>query len=178
MLNFKHSYISETEYNVIEDRNGYVRKVTNDYPDYVAWCAAGNAPEKVSGSKYITIVENVPTFDDALFLADQKEFKKVALRAKKHIKEFGGVTYDGKVFASDRESQFAVFRTKNGNKSAVNWKLKNGQYITLTISQLGDLNQAMFDHQQACFDREKEFVDLIDAATTVEAVAAIDINNF
>ena len=75
MTEFKHSYITETEYNIIEYTERFSpRKVSSEYCDYLIYIAGGNVPETISGNEFITITDDVVTIDpdkDSILLARQ-----------------------------------------------------------------------------------------------------------
>ena len=58
---FKHRYINETEYNVIEITDRGTRIVDDDYPDYLKALSSKTIIEKVSGNEFVEINDNVVT---------------------------------------------------------------------------------------------------------------------
>ena len=57
-------YSDEVNYRVIQQYvGGESRIVPNDSNDIVDWVASGNKPDIVSGDRFVTIVDGVPTID-------------------------------------------------------------------------------------------------------------------
>ena len=57
-----------------------------------------------------------------------------------------------------------------------NWKGKDG-WITLDKDMITLFSGMIATHTQACFDKEHDFITLIEAATTIEDLEAIDIES-
>lgn len=105
-----------------------------------------------------------------------KQIKLAEIADKRWQAETGGITINGVEIATDRESQSlltaAVLKVKDDPSYTVNWKAKNGWFVldAATILAVAD---AVRSHVQACFDREKELQEQVEAATTVEELEAI-----
>ena len=75
MTEFKHSYTTEMEYDIIEYTERFSpRKVSPEYCDYLTYIADGNTPEKISGNEFVVITDDVVTIDpdmDSILLTRQ-----------------------------------------------------------------------------------------------------------
>jgi hypothetical protein len=112
-----------------------------------------------------------PTFDEL------KAAKYEEIAAARYAAETGGCTVDGVTIATDRGSQAlltaAVVTARIDPEFKVRWKCADGRFVTLDAMQLRAIGDAVTAHVEACFAREAELVELIDAAQTAEELAAI-----
>lgn len=121
-----------------------------------------------------TIADEVipePTFDEL------KAAKYVEIAAARYDAETGGCTVDGVTIATDRGSQAlltaAVVTARLDPEFSTRWKCADGRFVTLDAMQLRAIGDAVIAHVEACFAREGELCELIDAATTPEELDAI-----
>lgn len=175
---FKKIYTNIDTYDIFEIVNG--RFVSEDYPLYVEFLAAGNEPEKVSGSKYISVTNGVVSFDNALFFADAKLTAKNMLYRNRIAKDLNGVVVNGVKIATDEKSQAllgqAYIGAKNGLlENGTSWKTETG-YINITKEQIIAIYEAVFNFIKANFENEKAKYEMIEAATTLEELNAIDLS--
>lgn len=114
----------------------------------------------------------------AAFMAALKAERKAELAARRWEVECGGISVGGFTIATDDRSKTLLngkYRTAEKNPSATHrWKSADGE-ITLTSAQVIAAGDAVQAHVQACFDFELDVIAAINAATTAEAVLAIDI---
>lgn len=112
-----------------------------------------------------------PTFDEL------KAQKKAEIAAARYAAETGGCTVDGVTIATDRGSQAlltaAVVTARLDLEFKTQWKCADGRFVTLDAMQLRAIGDAVIAHVEACFAREGELCELIDAAQTPEELAAI-----
>lgn len=105
---------------------------------------------------------------------------KLALLADLRFqKETAGIVVGGVSIKTDRESQAlisgAYSSLKNGLLTSIDWKGANG-WVTVTLAQLEPIAQAVASHVQACFTRERQHNDAIQAVVNNQvAVSAYDI---
>ena len=112
-----------------------------------------------------------PTFNE------RKAAKRDEIAAARYAAEAGGCTVDGVTIATDRGSQSlltaAVVTARLDPEFSTRWKCADGRFVTLDAMQLRAIGDAVIEHVEACFAREAELVELIDAAQTDEDLAAI-----
>jgi hypothetical protein len=107
-----------------------------------------------------------------------KAVRRSELAAIRYAKETGGITVSGVAVATDYVSQAKI----NGALSLVavqpatliKWKTAAG-FVTLDHAAVQAIALAVGQHVQACFAREAELADDIDACATVEDVIALDL---
>lgn len=103
--------------------------------------------------------------------------KRAEIADKRWQYETSGITVAGVEIATDRESQAlltaAVLKVKDDPSYTVNWKAKNG-WAVLDAATILAVVDAVRSHVQACFDREKELQEQVEAATTIEELNTIE----
>jgi len=62
--------------------NVFRRPVDPKNCDFLEWIKQGNTPPKISGNKYVTVVNNVVTFDSVSYNADVLSGKKESLESE------------------------------------------------------------------------------------------------
>lgn len=98
-----------------------------------------------------------------------KEAKKTEIAAARYETEIAGVTYNGLLIHTDRESRSLL--TGTALKASVDpsyvcrWKTGSG-FVSLSSSQIIAVADVVREYVQGCFDREGDLCDLIDAAET------------
>ncbi len=100
-----------------------------------------------------------------------KSTLKDELASIRYDHEIDGVIVNGQTILTDRESQATIASAKlysdaNPDK-AISWKAASG-WTALDNATITATAKAVGDYVQACFDREKELSEAIDAATTVD----------
>lgn len=113
----------------------------------------------------------------------EQKFEEAKLDRKKYIasrryaEEVGGIEVGGAVIKTDRESQSqlsnALVSLSNGFVSSVDWKGANG-WVSLGLAEVQAISTIVAQHVQTLFTKEKQKVEAIDAATTLEEVVAVD----
>ena len=118
-------------------------------------------------------------WDGEKWVIDIEKFKadkKAEIADARWRAETGGMTFNGIEVATDRESQAllmgAVLAAQNNPQYKANWKAKNG-WFELDAATLIAIADAVRSHVQACFDREKELQEQVEAATTIEELEII-----
>ena len=95
----------------------------------------------------------------------------------RHEAEIGGITYLGKTFATDRNSQSKYtgiyIKAKEDPEFSILWKTVEGDFILLDATQTLALCDAVLYHVQTCFVTESGKRDLIMTATNEEEIRAI-----
>lgn len=109
-------------------------------------------------------------------LEELKTRKKNEIAAARYEAETSGVTVEGAVIDTDRESQAlitgAAMAATLDESYSLNWKTADG-FISLTAPQIIAVAQAVRAHVQSCFDREAALNEQIDAANSKEELEAI-----
>ena len=109
-------------------------------------------------------------------LEEIKEAKKAEIAAARYETEIAGVTFNGLLIHTDRESRSLL--TGTALKASMDpsyvcrWKTGSG-FVSLSSSQIIAVADVVREYVQGCFDREGDLCDLIDAATDIETVNAI-----
>jgi hypothetical protein len=173
-------------------------------PGYLAPMRNGPASPAVKGLSYIFALESLyptdkPVFyatcdDDAdlrvpgvlhviteadAFGAHVNEMRR-RLADKRWRVETGGIVVGEAVVATDRDTQSkltaARIVAKEDANYTVQWKMPSG-FVTLTAAQIIAMADAVRAHVQSAFDREAALSADISAATTHDALAAVDISS-
>lgn len=109
-------------------------------------------------------------------LEELKTRKKNEIAAARYEAETSGVTVEGAVIDTDRESQSlitgAALAATLDESYSLNWKTADG-FISLTAPQIIAVAQAVRAHVQGCFDREAALNEQIDATNSKEELEAI-----
>ena len=144
------------------------------YAQAAEWCNANTARIVDYPDRYE--VEAIPALPEPTF-DDLKAQKKAEIASARYAAETGGCTVDGVTIATDRGSQAlltaAVVSARLDVEFKTRWKCADGRFVTLDAMQLRAISDAVTAHVEACFTREAELVEQIDAAQTPEDLAAI-----
>ena len=116
-------------------------------------------------------------FEPAVDLDDLKQQKRQAIAAARYEAETGGCSVGGVTVATDRGSQAlltaAVVMARLDPEFKTQWKCADGSFKQLDAFQLRAIGDAVIAHVEACFAREGELCEQIDAAQTPEELDAI-----
>ena len=114
---------------------------------------------------------------DTISLEDYKKLKIEELAAKRYEFETSGLTLGDTLIDTSRTSQAiltsAYISLKNGLLTSVDWKGRDGVFVTLDLTAVEMLSRAVTAHVQSAFTKEKELNDLVAAATTKSEVDTI-----
>lgn len=141
------------------------------YARAAEWCNTNGARIVEYDNRYE--VEALPekTFDEL------KAQKKQDIAAARYDAETGGIEVDGVTIATDRGSQAlltaAVVMARLDPEFKTQWKCADGRFKQLDAFQLRAIGDAVIAHVEACFAREGELCEQIDAAQTPEDLDAI-----
>ncbi|QIL69516.1 DUF4376 domain-containing protein [Diaphorobacter sp. HDW4B] len=95
------------------------------------------------------------------------------------LREVGGTTLNGVALETDAVAQNkitgAYARATRSPNATVSWKGPDG-FTVLSAAEIFAVGDAVFDHVQHCFERERVLSDQINAATTVSALLEIDLD--
>ena len=151
-------------FNTVPPFDGRTHRMASTYTD--------TQEPQYGRTKRVWNVEPIP-------LDDIKAACKAAATDLRWQKETGGILIAGIPVATDDRSKTLILGKRAQAQSdpamTFRWKAASGEWVELTGVQIIAIADAVADHVQACFDREGDLHDAIDAAETAEAVLAIDI---
>ncbi|GHV34420.1 hypothetical protein FACS1894187_04930 [Synergistales bacterium] len=111
-------------------------------------------------------------------LEEAKIAKLAEITAARFAAETGGVVINGNGISIDtsRESQAlitgAALQATIDSAYSCRWKTTNG-FVEFTSEMILAVAVAVRQHVQACFDREADLSELVEAAATVEEIEAV-----
>jgi hypothetical protein len=133
------------------------------------------APDQESGNDRYRI-DPLELDEDETPLTLAKRAKLCGIAAERWRAETGGITFSGMTIDTSRESQAlitgAALQATIDSAYTCRWKTAQG-FVELTTEMVLAVAVAVRQHVQACFDREAELSEAVDAAETMEAVQAI-----
>lgn len=116
------------------------------------------------------------TNEETTILRERRKAEATDLRWKREV---AGIVINGIPVATDDRSKTLILgkraQAQSNPAMVFRWKAASGEWVDLTGAQIIAVADAVADHVQACFDREGELHDSIDAAGDVAAVLAIDL---
>lgn len=144
------------------------------YSPVVAWAAAdavgGVVPVGTTGSY-------TPPTEEPETLQTKKAKKAAEIAEWRYAKETKGIQIAGVKVRTDRESQATISGAysslRDGLIQSVDWKAANGTFVTLTLQEITAIAQAVAQHVQGSFTREKELLTELSSLQTIEAVEAM-----
>ena len=141
------------------------------YAQAAQWCNENGAKIVEHDDYYEVVGLPEPSFDET------KQHKRDEIAAARYAAETGGIEVDGVTIATDRGSQAlltaAVVTARLDLEFKTQWKCADGHFVTLDAMQLRAIGDAVIAHVEACFAREGELCEQIDAAQTPEELDAI-----
>lgn len=138
--------------------------------------AARRSPTRDDAGRLVQAWEIIPRT-----LADVRQAQIARLAAYRWQRETGGVALpDGGAIDTTREAQAQVSSAFNALSSgmiqSVEWKSRLG-WVTVTLAEFGLIAGMVAKHVQACFSAERAVTLDIEAAETVDDLAALDITS-
>lgn len=113
-----------------------------------------------------------------LTLETAKAAKKAEIADWRWQREVSGVNVGGTKIRTDRESQAQITSTltslEQGLLTSVDFKAQDGSWIKLTLDEVKAVARAVAQHVQQSFTIERQLVEMVDAAETIEEVQAIN----
>ena len=110
--------------------------------------------------------------------AKAKEAKKAEIATARYNAEIAGVTINGVLIKTDRESQAvltaACLQAYVDSGYSLNWKTGDGTFVSLPAEQIMAFGTAVRAHVQSCFDHEAELLPLIASARTQAELDTIE----
>ncbi len=95
---------------------------------------------------------------------------------RRWMEECKGITYNGVRFSGDAGSRQSVtesleaarqYESKNGDGSfSTEWKAVDG-WLTVGLSDLEAVHEALAMRRQDCFERERQLLDAVEAGQTI-----------
>ena len=124
----------------------------------------------------IAIENDIAIYGD-IDIGTLKQGKLWQLSDARWREETGGYMYNGHEFHSDRESQDRVFQAYMASLSdpnfTVTWKTKTG-WLEMTASDFIALYNEFQTFLQGLYQKEKNLQALVEAATTIDELNAIE----
>lgn len=162
-------------------RRAYVNS-NNGRAELLADCTAYNRQDIYD--EVMAIWGETPTVPDPdepppseLTFDELKAQKKAEIAAARYAAETAGTTVNGMTIATDRGSQAlltaAVVSARLNVEFKTRWKCADSRFVTLDAFQLRAIGDAVIAHVEACFAREGELCEQIDAVQTPEELDAI-----
>lgn len=123
---------------------------------------------------------DAPPPQSAETLDEAKKRKRALIATARYEREIAGVASpSGNLIGTDREDQSkiagAVAAVQAGFITSVDWKFGDGIFVTLTAEQILNVGRMVTQHVQEQFTWEKLKAAEVEAATTIEAVNAIEV---
>lgn len=110
-------------------------------------------------------------------LENSKKNKLIEIANFRYAKEIEGITVDGVNISTTRESRTSIESTfanlSNGFVTSVDFKTKDGTFNTFGLSEMTAIASAVAIHVQMCFTEEKNYIDQLNLATTIDEVDLI-----
>lgn len=106
----------------------------------------------------------------------RRDTRRHQIAARRYRAECSGVVVDGQRFEADRDSQGRVVGAvvaaqqalAAGQPFSLGWKTRGG-WAQLDAEQMVAVANAVMAHVQACFERESEMLDALDAGEYTDA---------
>jgi hypothetical protein len=116
-----------------------------------------------------------PTFEEL------KEQKLNDLSEKLAEYENDGVLYNGNIFKTDSAAQLkfvaVTLSTMMDSNYSVDFKTRDGIYVTLNSTQAIELCLAVKTHIQSCYSNEGRLINLINQCTNTSELNSIDLES-
>lgn len=110
-------------------------------------------------------------------IGSARQAKASEISSWRYMLEVGGVSLNGVKVKTDRESQATIngayTSLANGLLTSIDWKTADGSFVQLTLAEMSAVAQAVAQHVQTSFSREKALLDQVNAATTIEEVKSV-----
>jgi len=131
----------------------------------------------VDGELYtVTEYSNKGAFDRNP-TAYKLELRKI-IASQRYRQETSGMLYNGVRIKTDRVTQSILGNArqmaKEDSNFTIDWKVNDTTFVTLTASQIIQLANAMAQHVQAAFTKERTLNEAITAATTYSDIKTIE----
>lgn len=119
---------------------------------------------------------------DAAWLSRVKagRIEAVAMLRKGAI--IDGFSFNGLPIRLDVDTENALVKahaalTRQPEGAAIDWEVTRGVFMTFDLSTIGAISDAAFQHVQAAFTNARRLTDLIQAASDLEALNAIALDD-
>jgi hypothetical protein len=128
------------------------------------------------GTSGIVSSSGTPNTAGTNTLEHAKLYKLMQIAAARYAYETSGVVVNGVLIQTDRITQATITSAftslSQGLTTAIDWKADN-QWITIGLSEITAIAQAVVSHVQSAFSLEKLLNDQVVAATTIEEVGLV-----
>ena len=152
---------------VINDTYTLIRTIIGSLPSLNPFYQQHSGPTYIISDDVV-----VGNYGIANIPIDQIQFKiKKEITNNRFNKEIGGIEIGGNKIATDRSSQSLIIgvRMKSDSEPSRIFNWKSGiTWIELNHDAILSISNAVFDHVEDCFDKEKELHDIVDNLDTSE----------
>jgi hypothetical protein len=111
--------------------------------------------------------------------ADYKAQRKAELAAIRFTHETAGIVVNGASIDTGLESQAKINGAWAGAQVnpavVIDWKRSDGTWVQIDAATITGIAMAVFSHVQACYTREMQLSQLIDAAEDIAEIDAVDL---
>lgn len=137
-------------------------------------------PQPGESSKFQLVTAGIENYkSDYLAVARPQKWEQIAAQREDRIKQF---YFGGLLVVLDLETKanlagVVIGLDRNPDITGIDWSLGDGVFVFLSRETLYAMADAAFLYIQACFSRAKALTDEANAATDIDALAAIDITS-
>lgn len=141
-----------------------------------AWMAAERVGRVIEVG---TVGTYTPPESEPVTLESAKRAKIARIAEWRYGMETAGLYVGDFMINTERDSQAIIGNTllsmREGLIESVNWKMKNGEFVTLGLAEMAAIAGAVAKHVQACFSTEAMLIAQVEAAQTIAEVAAVHL---
>ncbi len=155
--------------------------IQNPLPVVSEWALSTTLPVPVYNpqSQNCSFVNGAWIVTDSISLKDVITQKLLDLAKIRFEKETAGITINGSLVRTDRESRGtlaeAYIRVQQNPTILIDWKSESG-WIQIDKNTVENICDAVGAYVQSCFSNEKNHNTAISALTTIDAVKLYDIS--
>ncbi len=153
---------------ILEDF-GFDIVVETDKPEYTDRQVVTPGPVELINDEYrqTWMIEDLvfTPEEEAEMLNNRRVALKEELASIRYQHEVGGITFNGQRISTDREDQAmlnsAYVATQIDTSRTISWKSESG-WVEMNAETIASLAEAVINHVQGCFNKEKELSMALD----------------